>query len=235
MNLIYDVLLLSVPVVLTLLGFYRGIQREALTLTGILLGALLGEWWAPTWATSSATRFNQNQQVLQVLIADGLLLLTAIFVGYGGALLLPSRRTLAKGMGRTYGAILGGLNGMFLIGVLLRNAARALPEQRPIVAETRLGPILAERLPLLTLWAVLGGSVVVVVLLITRLLQRLHGDPAKQKKQQEAKAAAAKAATKPAEPPKPVEPPKPELPKPETVTDPILRDLLIAERTKTKQ
>lgn len=238
MGIVLDGLLGGIPLVLALLGFQRGIQREAMTLIGILLGALLVEIWAPTWAIANATRFDNDVAGTQALISVVLLLFSSIFIGYGGALLLPSRKQLAQGSARWYGVLAGGINGLLLVGLLLRYASirSGIGVPSPGIAQTRIGPVLTERLPTLLLMGMLAGSSIVMVRLIQRLLFKLHGKPVAAKAG--GKPAAAKPTVKPVTvAPKPVvaaapkaESPKP--PTPDSTTNPILRDLLLDEHKK---
>ncbi len=189
MAVVLDILLTVMPIVFAVLGFQRGIQREAMTLIGILLGALLVEIWAEPWAIANAVRFDNDVAGTQAFISVLLLLFSAIFIGYGGAVLLPSRRQLAQGSARIYGVAAGGVNGLLLIGLLLRYASlrTGLGIPGPQIAQTRVGGLLTERLPMLLLFGMLGGALIVVVRLVQRVLFKLHG-----------KSAPAKPAAKPA-------------------------------------
>lgn len=225
MSVVLDFLLLAVPITLAILGTQRGIQREAVSLIGILLGALLAEWFAESWAITNAPRYNQDPLFLKALAADALLVFCAVFIGYGGALLLPSRRSMAKGSARFFGLLVGFANGLMLEGMLLRNvsAPDAIPER---ITLTRIGPFLVTKLPQLLLSAVFVGTIVVLVRLVMKLLLKIHKGP---EKKEEPKKEAAKPAP---EPPKPA-PIKP--PPVHTISDPILRDLLLHEESKTRQ
>ena len=229
MSVVLDGVVLALLVVFAALGVGRGIQREAMTLIGILLGAVLAEMWSPVWAVANAARFNQDVAGTQALIALALLLGCAIFVGYGGALLLPSRRQLAQGRARVFGGIAGAINGLLLLGFVLRYATPKIePAPVPLFATTRIGSLLIQRLPTLLLFGALAGVAIVLVRLIQRLLVKIHGKAA----QTATKPAAKPAAAAPPPAPKP-EPPKP--PAPDSTTNPVLRDLLLQEHKKTKQ
>lgn len=235
MAVVLDILLAVMPIVFAVLGFQRGIQREAMTLIGILLGALLAEIWAESWAIANAARFDNDVAGTQALISVLLLLFSAIFIGYGGAVLLPSRRQLAQGSARFYGVVAGGINGLLLIGLLLRYASLriGLGVPAPLIAQTRVGGLLTERLPLLLLFGMVGGAVIVLVRLIQRLLFKLHAKPAAKPVAAASKpvgAAAAKPAAATAAPKPVVAAPK--APTPDSTTNPILRDLLLDEHKK---
>ena len=239
MSVVLDGVLLALVVVFAALGVGRGIQREAVTLIGILLGAVLAEMWSPVWAITNAARFNQDVAGTQALIALALVLGCAIFIGYGGALLLPSRRQLAQGRARVFGGIAGAINGLLLLGFVLRYATPKIePAPVPLFATTRIGSLLIQRLPTLLLFGALAGVAIVLVRLIQRLLVKIHGKAAQTATKPAAKPAAkpVTAAAKPAAaaPPTPKpEPPKP--PAPDSTTNPVLRDLLLQEHKKPKQ
>ena len=235
MSVVLDGMLLALLVVFAALGVGRGIQREAMTLIGILLGAVLAEMWSPVWAITNAARFNQDVAGTQALIALALLLGCAIFIGYGGALLLASRRQLAQGRARVFGGIAGAINGLLLLGFVLRYATPKIePAPVPLFATTRIGSLLIQRLPTLLLFGALAGVAIVLVRLIQRLLVKIHGKSSEAATKPAAKpvTAAKPAAAAPPPAPKP-EPPKP--PAPDSTTNPVLRDLLLQEHKKTKQ
>lgn len=226
-SFILDVALVIVPIMLAFLGFGRGIQREATSLIGILLGALLADIWAPIWGPGNAAQFNQDPLMMQAIIADLLLIGSTIFIGYGGALLLPSRRQIAKGPGRFYGALAGGLNGLLIEGLLLRYASLAagagfVPAN---VAATRLGPLLSTQFARLLLLGTCIGGMIVLVRLLQRLLGKIHGKSAPTPP---------KPALKPV--PKPVVPaekPAPKQPVPVTTSNALLQDLLESDPKKS--
>lgn len=226
MGLVFNGLLLGVPLGLTILGASRGIQREAMTLIGILLGALLAELWGPIWGPNNATRFNQDIGNTTAWISIILLLICTIFIGYGGALLLPSRKQLALGRSRWFGAGAGLFNGILLLSLILRygnvyNNDLLISEW---AASSRVAMVFIERFPTMLLFGVVAIAVLVNLRLLQRLIFKLHG---KETKKEEKK----KVEEKPADPPKP---PEPKPPAPDTVNNPILRDLILAEIKKDK-
>ncbi|WP_110514896.1 CvpA family protein [Herpetosiphon llansteffanensis] len=226
MGLVFNVLLLGVPLGLTILGATRGIQREAMTLIGILLGALLAELWGPIWGPNNATRFNQDIADTTAWISIILLLICTIFIGYGGALLLPSRKQLALGRSRWFGAGAGLFNGILLLSLILRygNVYNNDLMLSPWAASSRVAMVFVERFPTMLLFGVVAIAVLVNLRLLQRLIFKIHG---KETKKEEKK----KVEEKPADPPKP---PEPKPPAPDTVNNPILRDLILAEIKKDK-
>ncbi|MBM7841758.1 CvpA family protein [Herpetosiphon giganteus] len=226
MGLVFNGLLLGVPLGLTILGASRGIQREAMTLIGILLGALLAELWGPIWGPNNATRFNQDIADTTAWISIILLLICTIFIGYGGALLLPSRKQLALGRSRWFGAGAGLFNGILLLSLILRygNVYNNDLMLSPWAASSRVAMVFIERFPTMLLFGVVAIAVLVNLRLLQRLIFKIHG---KETKKEEKK----KVEKKPADPPKP---PEPKPPAPDTVNNPILRDLILAEIKKDK-
>ncbi|MFD3164812.1 CvpA family protein [Herpetosiphon sp. NSE202] len=226
MGLVFNGLLLGVPLGLTILGASRGIQREAMTLIGILLGALLAELWGPIWGPNNATRFNQDIADTTAWISIILLLICTIFIGYGGALLLPSRKQLALGRSRWFGAGAGLFNGILLLSLILRygNVYNNDLMLSPWAASSRVAMVFIERFPTMLLFGVVAIAVLVNLRLLQRLIFKIHGKETK-------KEATKKVEEKPADPPKP---PEPKPPAPDTVNNPILRDLILAEIKKDK-
>ncbi|WP_029215532.1 CvpA family protein [Kallotenue papyrolyticum] len=87
-------------------GWRRGGIREEAALIGVLLGALLVEFWAERWGQMVAEWFaSTNVARLRWLVAMTLLFGTTVFSGYGVGLLLP--RAPLKSTGRLTGALLG--------------------------------------------------------------------------------------------------------------------------------
>ncbi|GAA5529801.1 CvpA family protein [Herpetosiphon gulosus] len=226
MGLVFNGLLLGIPLGLTVLGASRGIQREAMTLIGILLGALLAELWGPIWGPNNATRFNQDIANTTAWVSIILLLVCTIFIGYGGALLLPSRKQLAQGRSRWFGAGAGLFNGILLLSLILRYGNVYNNDLMVSVwaADSRVAMLFIERFPTMLLVGIVSIAVIVNLRLLQRLIYKIHG---KETKPEEKK----KAEEKPATPPPP---PEPKPPAPDTVNNPILRDLILAEIKKDK-
>ncbi|GIV97870.1 MAG: hypothetical protein KatS3mg057_2527 [Herpetosiphonaceae bacterium] len=174
--LVFDALLLSVPILLSLLGVGRGGTREAVTLIGILGGALLGALWREPWGVALARSMAQDQRLMQAVVFDMLLLGTTILIGYGGALLLPPRQRILRLPGsRLAGGLLGALNGLLLVGLLLWSAAEAGSRGiSGIVTGTRLGALIGNRLPLLLLVLTAAVAVLIVLTLLRRFLTLLR-------------------------------------------------------------
>lgn len=108
--------------VFLLIGLFNGLRRggikEGTALIGVLLGALLVEFWARRWGEWLTQRTNLNPSYATLISALGLLIGTAILSGYGSGSLI--RRPTMKGGERSGGALLGLLNAALLTSFTLR-------------------------------------------------------------------------------------------------------------------
>lgn len=119
------------PLALTLLfgvvGFWRGLWREAVVSAAIVIGALIVQQWATPdrWVGDIGEVFGgADPGWIQFTLGTAITLLTVLLVGYvlGGRLVgRPSGASL-----RTAGALLGLANGSALAGWLLRYAYEGL-------------------------------------------------------------------------------------------------------------
>ena len=107
---------------LLLLGFANGLRRggikEGTALIGVLLGALLVEFWAQRWGQTLSERSGLHINNAVLLLSLALLIGTALFSGYGSGLFF--RRTTMKSGERIAGALLGLLNMGLLTSFTLR-------------------------------------------------------------------------------------------------------------------
>lgn len=149
---------------LGLVGYLRDIRRGVLALVGTLLGALLVDFWAEAWGQGLAGRLGGgNPQTLTLLISCTIFVLTALLVGYGGGGLLgPARERMTLGR-RAASVMLGVLNGVLIVGYVLRfltaaNQDFAAQVKGDIVART-----LHEGPPILFLVAAVAVASAVLV------------------------------------------------------------------------
>ncbi len=151
--LLLDVLLLILLALFVPIGFWRGAQREVLVSFGVLLGVVLGEFWAGPWGRDLAARSGLSENGAVFLVAMLLLVGSTFLIGYGlgAALVLP-----APGLaGRLAGALVAAGNGALLLGFSLRNIRIFLLQnelglfERAVVAG-----LLSESLG----WLLLGGA-----------------------------------------------------------------------------
>jgi uncharacterized membrane protein required for colicin V production len=106
------------------IGFANGVRRggikEGTALIGVLLGALLVEFWAERWGQTLSDRSGLLTNNAFLLLSLALLIGTALFSGYGSGLFFPRRAM--KGSERFGGGLLGLLNVGLLISFTLRYA-----------------------------------------------------------------------------------------------------------------
>src|SRR5262245_45871189 len=117
MELAFTIVVALVLAVLGLVGYIRELRRGLLALIGTLVGALLVDFWAAPWGQSLASRFvGGDAQRLTFIVSCVLFLWGALFVGYGGGLLLHRPKERPPFQRRLVGALLGGLNGVLIVG-----------------------------------------------------------------------------------------------------------------------
>jgi uncharacterized membrane protein required for colicin V production len=170
-----------------LLGFANGMRRgsikEGPVLVGVLLGALLVEFWAERWGQALSTRSGLLIDTAELMVALGLLLGTALFSGYGSSTLL--KRSPLKGPTRIGGAVLGLLNAGLLVSFTLLYTLRfyynvgavdQLPDDNWIKAGI-VGSRMVQFIDLVLLGAA-AGLAVAAVLMATIRFARLVSRPA---------------------------------------------------------
>lgn len=153
---------------LLLLGFFNGLRRgsikEGAALIGILLGALLVEFWVERWGQTLHTRSGLKIENARWLVGLGLLFGTALFGGYGSGLLI--RRGSLKSVERMVGALLGLVNSSLLISFALRYTQQFYFMERDTgeIAESwiRSSPI-SQRLVTWIDLALVGAAVTIAV------------------------------------------------------------------------
>ncbi len=105
-----------------LVGFANGLRRggikEGTALIGVLLGALLVEFWAESWGRTLSERSGLRINNAVLLLSLVLLIGTALFSGYGTGLFFK-RRAIKSGE-RVGGGLLGLLNMGLLVSFTLR-------------------------------------------------------------------------------------------------------------------
>jgi|GEM_PF-3923585 len=112
-------IIIGVVLILGLLnGLRRGGIKEGTALIGVLLGALLVEYWAERWGNLIFERSSLRIEMATWLVAIALLIGTALFSGYGSGILM--RRGVMKTEERLSGALLGLLNMGLLVSFVLR-------------------------------------------------------------------------------------------------------------------
>lgn len=181
-----------VVLVLGLIGYFRDPRRGMLALFGTLGGAALVSFWGTQWGQSLASRFvGGDPQRITFIVSCVVFLWSALLVGYGSGMLLSRPKSLSFQQ-RLSSALLGILNGVLIVGYLLRYATEQQTSFAATVRSNPVASILHDGLPLLFL----GLAVVVTLAVLVRGVANLFGGRA-------APAAPPPSAAKPATSPAP--------------------------------
>ena len=165
MALAFTIIIALVLVVLGLVGYIRDLRRGLVALIGTLAGASLVSFWAAPWAQALSGRFGgADPQRMIFFVSCGLLLWSALVVGYGGGTLLARAKDRLLFQQRLAGAVLGALNGVLIVAFLLRFAVTSQPSFAATIESSPLAKILFESLPMLFL----GIAVVVTLAVLVR-------------------------------------------------------------------
>ena len=165
MALAFTIIIALVLVVLGLVGYIRDLRRGLLALIGTLAGASLVSFWAAPWGQALSGRFGgADPQRMIFFVSCGLLLWSALVVGYGGGMLLARAKDRLLFQQRLAGAMLGALNGVLIVAFLLRFAVTSQPSFATMIESSPLAKILFDSLPLLFL----GIAVVVTLAVLVR-------------------------------------------------------------------
>lgn len=175
MSLPIGIVIALLLLVLLLIGARRDLRRGVMALGGTLLGAILSGFWGGPLGMALAVRADIDP-ALAVLIADvSLLLVAALLIGYGGAVLLSANWEAVGWSERFVGGMLGLLNGIILTGYLLRFATQASPSFAASVATTWIARIIHDGLPLLWLTITLAAAAAVIGKSLLQLNHRSVG------------------------------------------------------------
>lgn len=151
--LLLDILLLILLALFVPIGFWRGAQREVLVTLGILLGVVLGEFWAGPWGRDLAARSGLSENGGVFLVAMLFLVGSSFLVGYGlgAALVVPAPGVV----GRLLGALVAAGNGALLLGFALRDIRIfLLQSDTRLFEQAVVARVLSEGLG----WLLLGGA-----------------------------------------------------------------------------
>jgi uncharacterized membrane protein required for colicin V production len=170
MSLALSICIALVIVVLGVLGYARDIRRGLLALLGTLGGAALVEFWGARWGAALAGGLLGDQQRTTFIANSLLFLWGALIVGYGGALLLGRSAERATVVQRLPGALLGLLNGVLVVGFLLRYASEQQPTFAAMVAATPAAQLIHDWLPVLFLVIAAGATLLMLVRGLVALL-----------------------------------------------------------------
>lgn len=171
--ILLDILLLILIALFVPIGFWRGTHREIMVSLGILLGAVLAEWWARPWGTDLASYTSLRDTGGAFMVAVLFLIGSTFLLGYGAGAALP---VPPPGIiSRAFGAVVAAVNGALLLSFALRDIrVYLLPNSdsgfldRSVIAHflsTGVGWILLAAaigfLPIILIQALFGQGVVI--------------------------------------------------------------------------
>jgi hypothetical protein len=163
MGLALTVVIGLVLAVLGFVGYVRDLRRSLLALLGTLVGAILVNFWGDQWGASLASRFvNADVQRITFYVNCAVFLWSALVVGYGGGILL-NRIKDRSFQQRLTSALLGLINGVLIVGFLLRFASAKQPSFAPVIEANPLAKIIHDGMPLLFL-AVAGLVTIMIII-----------------------------------------------------------------------
>jgi uncharacterized membrane protein required for colicin V production len=171
MALALTIIISLVLVVLGLIGYVRDLRRSMLALLGTLGGAILVNFWGDQWGAGLASRFvNADVQRISFYVSCAVFLWSALLVGYGGGILI-NRAKERPFPQRITGALLGLVNGVLIVGFLLRFATSKQPALAAMVQGNPLAKLIHDGLPMLFL----GVAGLITMLVIVRGVLGLFG------------------------------------------------------------
>ena len=172
MALALTVVIGLVLVVLGFVGYVRDLRRSLLALLGTLVGAILVNFWGDLWGASLASRFvNADVPRITFYVYDAVFLWSVLVVGYGGGILLNRAKDRPVPL-RLVSALLGLVNGVLIVGFLLRFASAKQPGYAEAIQAHALAKLIHDGMPLLFL-AVAGLiTIMVIVRAVVGLLNR---------------------------------------------------------------
>src|SRR5512145_1367088 len=161
--------------VLGLLGYWRDIRHSVTALTGTLLGAVQVEFWGEIWGQDLARRLgNSDVAGVTFVVSSSIFLLTALIVGYGSSLFIYQTEEPSTFTHRLVGVLLGLLNGIVIIGYVLRFATSKNSGFAAIVHNTPLAREIHNSLPSLLLAVTLIIAISVVVRIWVQTVNNGH-------------------------------------------------------------
>ncbi|MDZ4718800.1 MAG: CvpA family protein [Roseiflexaceae bacterium] len=162
MSLAITLIIALVLLLLLLVGAWRDLRRGMLALIATLFGAALSGFWGERWGNELASRFDTNPSPIIVAMSIMLLAGVALLIGYGGGILLPPLPKVRTWQQRVAGGTLGLLNGIVLVGYLLRIGTRDNPAFAELIGSAAPTQLLYDSLPFLFLaTALIGGAIII--------------------------------------------------------------------------
>lgn len=178
MSLALTIFIGVVVVVLGLVGYFRDPRRGLIALLGTLLGVIVVDFWAAQWGAALSRSLGGDPQRNTFIVSSLLFLWGALVVGYGGGLLLGrSKERLALAQ-RLIGVLFGLLNGVLIVGFLLRYAAIQESGFATMMNATPAAAIIHNGLPLLFLALVAIVTLLTIARGVSGMLGRRAAAPA---------------------------------------------------------
>jgi hypothetical protein len=172
MALALTIIIGLVLAVLGLVGYVRDLRRSLLALLGTLVGAILVNFSGDQWGAGLASRFvNADVQRITFYVNCAVFLWSALVVGYGGGILL-NRAKDRPFQQRLTSALLGLINGVLIIGFLLRFATAKQPNFAPLIQADPLAKLIHDGMPLLFLAVVALVTIIVIVRAVIGIFSR---------------------------------------------------------------
>jgi uncharacterized membrane protein required for colicin V production len=157
------------------LGFTREVKRGAIAIAGTLVGVIMAEFWAASWA-QGISGSEEGSATLTAILSIFILLGTTILIGYGSGSIIAPRTGFEKhNFGyRVFATLIGMFNGFLVLSYVLRYLHEGSEAVRTFLAPTISGAVLIDGLR----WVFLIVLVPISFVVLARTLLRM-GKPAR--------------------------------------------------------
>jgi uncharacterized membrane protein required for colicin V production len=175
-----DLLIAVILLLFLAIGSWRGLLREAIATVGILLAAMLANQWALPWGAALTTGTGLTRPLASFLVAILLFLGVVFVIGYGSALLLPTRPPTR--WQRLVGGLIGLVNGALVTGYTLGFLQTYLLSSPPdsFIMQSAAGWFLVNLVAFIFLLPVLVLTPAILVMAVVRFFRWLRGGAARQ-------------------------------------------------------
>ena len=135
----FDILLLAVGAIATILGLLKGLVRELIGVVAALAGLILAANYYPNLSHVLPDLITQRQA--RDFISFGIIFVVLLLLGFIIGRMISRRISGAsKFLDRLLGAVFGFLKGAFFCGVIVL-ALTVFPADKDIVVSSRLAPV----------------------------------------------------------------------------------------------